>query len=245
MNTDEQSRIYQSIREYCDKYNIPIESLLDILEDQKVLPMIRGKATEYIAAVVLKQTLNPREWHVQKLNLNPQSNQYDEDISVTFSRTGKRLKVEAKSAVRASFRKGSKNTKIQSPHFKVKCHKSRSNISRSKTTNDRYLANEFDVLVCNVSNALFRGKSLRPELELIEKEDAISWLKLFYDVETEGDLIRKAYDDWMFCFPESIAMADGSIPRTPSVKIQDDENWFRMSELEARLLEKIEGAAKY
>ena len=63
MNTDEQSRIYHSIREYCDKYNIPIEGLLDILEDQKVLPMIRGKATEYIAAIVLKQTLNPREWH--------------------------------------------------------------------------------------------------------------------------------------------------------------------------------------
>lgn len=243
MNTDEQSRIYHSIREYCDKYNIPIEGLLDILEDQKVLPMIRGKATEYIAAIVLKQTLNPREWHVQKLNLNPQSNQYDEDISVTFSRTGKRLKVEAKSAVRASFRKGSKNTKVQTPHYKVKCHKSRSNISKSETTNDRYMADEFDLIICNISNALFKGKSMRPELELIETREAVSWLKDFYEVETDKELIRKAYDDWMFCFPVTIALADGSIPRTPTVKVEKDENWFRISELENKLLEKIEQAA--
>lgn len=242
MNTDEQSKIYHNIREYCDKYNIPIENLLDILEDQKVLPMIRGKATEYIAAVVLKQTLEPREWHVQKLNLNPQANQYDEDISVTFSRTGKRLKVEAKSAVRASFKIGSKNTKVQTPHFKVKCHKSRSNISKSKTTNDRYMADEFDLIICNISNALFKGKSMRPELELIETKEAVNWLKKFYEVQTEKELIRKAYDDWMFCFPKSIAMKDGSIPRTPTVKLEGDENWFRISKLERMLLEKIEQA---
>lgn len=240
MNTDEQSRIYHSIKEYCDKYNIPIESLLDILEDQKVLPMIRGKATEYIAAVVLKQTLHTREWHVQKLNLNPQSNQYDEDISVTFSRTGRRLKVEAKSAVRGSFKIGSKYTKVQTPHFKVKCHKSRSNISKSETTNDRYMADEFDVIICNISNALFKGKSMRPELELIESGEAVNWLKNFYDVNTDKELIRKAYDDWMFCFPNTIALDDGSIPRTPTVKVEEDENWFRISELENMLLERIE-----
>ncbi len=175
--------------------------------------------------------------------MNPQSNQYDEDISVTFSRTGKRLKVEAKSAVRASFSKGSKNTKVQVPHFKVKCHKSRSNISKSKTTNDRYMADEFDLIICNISNALFKGKSMRPELELIETREAVSWLKDFYGVETDNELIRKAYDDWMFCFPATIALADGSVPRTPTVKVEKDENWFRISELENKLLEKIEQAA--
>ncbi len=240
MKTEEQLKIYHSIKEYCDKYNIPINSLLDILEDQKVLPMIRGKATEYIAVVVITKTLNSREWHVQKLNLNPQANQDDEDISITFSRTGKRLKVEAKSAVRGSFKQGTSRTKIPKPHFKVKCHKSRSNISKSNTTNDRYMANEFDVIICNISNALFKGKSMRPELELIEAGEAVSWLKNFYKVETDKELIRSAYDDWMFCFPKTIALEDGSIPRTPTVKIEDDENWFRVSELETKLLERIE-----
>ena len=50
-------QIYKNIQEYCDKYNIPIENLIDILEDQKVLPMIRGKATEFVATVFLKRIL--------------------------------------------------------------------------------------------------------------------------------------------------------------------------------------------
>ena len=40
---EDTTRIYDSIKEYCSTYNIPRENLLDILEDQKVLPMIRGK----------------------------------------------------------------------------------------------------------------------------------------------------------------------------------------------------------
>ena len=47
--------MYTSITEYCATYNIPKDNLLDILEDQKVLPMIRGKATEYIGTAFLRQ----------------------------------------------------------------------------------------------------------------------------------------------------------------------------------------------
>ena len=111
-------RIYNSITEYCRTYNIPRENLLDILEDQKVLPMIRGKATEYIGAAVLKQVLDPGEWSVEKLNLNPQPGRPDEDVSITFRRTGYRFKAETKNAVRGSFTVGTRNRK--EPHFKVK-----------------------------------------------------------------------------------------------------------------------------
>ena len=105
----ESMRVYNSIREYCNTYNIPQENLLDILEDQKVLPMIRGKATEYIGAVILRQTLDERDWLVEKLNLNPQTNTYDEDISITYRRTGRRLKTETKNAVRGKFSVGTPN----------------------------------------------------------------------------------------------------------------------------------------
>ena len=58
MSDKDALRMYDSINEYCATYNIPRENLLDILEDQKVVPMIRGKATEYIGAVVLRQALD-------------------------------------------------------------------------------------------------------------------------------------------------------------------------------------------
>ena len=191
--------IYKGIQEYCELYNIPKDNLLDILEDQKVLPMIRGKATEYVGATVLKQALNPREWSVDKLNLNPQSGAIDEDISVTFKMTGTRLKAETKNAVRGKFRMSSR--KIKQPYFTVKCHKSRSHLGRQDTTNDKYLVGEFDLLLCNVSNSIFKGRALQSGLPLIEDSEAIKWLKKFYGVNIDKELVRAAYDDWRFLSP--------------------------------------------
>ena len=235
MNTSEEYQIYTGVRDYCRRYNIPLENLVDILEDQKVLPMIRGKATEFVAAAFLRKTLNYREWQVQKLNLNAQGAMSDEDISITFARTGHRFKVESKSAVRGSFRLGTPRTKIKVPHFKVKCHRSRSYIAKASTTNDRYLADDFDLIVCNVSNAIFRGKALDVGLPLLEDNDALEWLKDFYNARNDEELVRSAYDDWRMCLPISIADEDGVIPRTPSVMMENDPNWFRPDELVANL----------
>ena len=162
---DEILRVYTSITEYCATYNIPRDNLLDILEDQKVLPMIRGKATEYIGTAFLRQVLDPSDWLVDKLNLNPQPGFTDVDIRITFKRTGSTFKAETKNATRGSFRLG--RTAQQPPSFTVKCHKSRSNLKLQNTTNDRYLVGEFDLLVCNVSNAVFQSKTLASGLPLL------------------------------------------------------------------------------
>ena len=230
-------RIYRGITEYCEMYNIPKENLLDILEDQKVLPMIRGKATEYVGAAFLRQNLNPKQWSVEKLNLNPQAGAIDEDVSITFRMTGNRLKAETKNAVRASFKLGTPQR--PAPHFRVKCHKSRSHLQ--KKTNDRYLVGEFDLLLCNVSNALFKGKSLDTGLPLIGDKKALNWLKQFYGVSTEKELVRKAYDDWRLCLPVTIADDDGVIPRTPVVFMEDDPNWFSVEHLVPNLRSLING----
>ncbi|MEI3419691.1 MAG: hypothetical protein V8R91_00740 [Butyricimonas faecihominis] len=91
------------------------------------------------------------------MNLNAQNNTIDEDVSITHSKTGINLKVECKNAVRGSFNLGKRTKILKVPHFKVKCHRSRSNISLSTTTNDRYLVGDFDLLACNTSNALYEG----------------------------------------------------------------------------------------
>ena len=108
------------------------------------------------------------------------------------------------------------------PNFQVKCHRSHSNLTRDR--NDRYLASDFDVLLCNVSNALFRS-SVQHGLPLISDGESINWLKDHYKVETDAELIRAAYDDWRICFPQDIADSNGVIPRTPRVLMVDDPVW--------------------
>ena len=111
--------------EYCETFKIPEEYIYDILIDQKVVPMIRGKATEYSVFLLLKEILNPHEWVVAKLNLNAQNGIHDEDVSLTHQRTGIINKVECKNATRGSFKFSSK-AKIKNKAFcTIKCHKSR------------------------------------------------------------------------------------------------------------------------
>jgi hypothetical protein len=234
----------QRVADYCKKYNVPDEFLLDILEDQKVLPMIRGKATEYNAAELLRNELNSSNWNVEKLNLSAQTNRYDEDISITNRRSGYRLKVESKNANRGSFRLGVGQQRIKQPHFKVKLHKSRSNIKLANTTNDRYLLGDFDIVLCNLSNAIFAGNTLEDTLVLIDDREAIEYLMDFFKVKTKEELIQKSYDTWYCCFPRTIALDDGSIPRSPPVLLENDPNWFKASNLENVLLNELKRIIK-
>ncbi|MFZ2286538.1 MAG: hypothetical protein WAV93_06095 [Bacteroidales bacterium] len=58
--------LQEDIINYCRKFNIPMQYLFEILEDQKVTPMIRGKAMEFNAFLLLEDTLPRSEWSVQK-----------------------------------------------------------------------------------------------------------------------------------------------------------------------------------
>lgn len=234
MNDKELIILSTKILEYCNKYDIPLEYLLEILEDQKVTPMIRGKAMEYNAFLLLDMQLPKNIWSVQKLNLNAQSGTYDEDITITHRRTGIILKVESKSAVRGSISDGKRARLIKEPHFKVKCHRSRSNIKLAGSSNDRYSVECFDVIITNPLNAIYQGNTIGEELEVIYNENIKEILMEYYDVKNNTELIKACSADWRFCIPEDIAEA-GFIPRTPYVKLYDDSNWKLIDELEKRL----------
>ena len=178
--------IYEDLGErlalYCRRYSIPVEYIFDILTDQKVVPMLRGKGMEFNVYLALKQSLSSQEWAVEKLNLSAQTGTPDQDIGVTHRRTGERLIVESKSAVRGSMTMGSRSRNHPIPHFKVKCHRSRSNIKLATVGNDRYKVDSFDVLVSNPSNALFAGNTIGEELEMLADPLLLSLLQEMYGV---------------------------------------------------------------
>lgn len=228
--------------EYCKKYFVPEDYLWEILEDSKVVPMIRGKATEYNAYAFLKDSLDPHIFTVDKLNLNAQPGAYDEDVSITHRATGTRLKVEVKNAVRGSFTDGKRCRAPYRdiPHFKVKCHRSRSNMELVNTTNDRYVIGDFDIVISNVLNAIYEGNTMTAELELIDGH-LIDFLKEYYNVTTNRELEEAASNDWRITFPEDIAEnCNGclAVPRTPYVRLFEDPHWFKIEDLPIRLEQK-------
>jgi len=243
MTNDHKIKLSEQLLKYCKKFNVPLEYLFAILEDQKVTPMIRGKAMEYNAFLMLNKILPQGTWSVQKLNLNAQTGIRDEDISVTHRRTGIILKVESKSAVRGSVSDGTKSRILNVPHFNVKSHRSRSNIKLAGSSNDRYSIDSFDLLITNTSNAIFEGNTVGEYLEVIYNENVKKMLYEFYNVKNDEDLIVACENDWRFVIPKNIAI-DGFIPRTPYVKLKNDENWKPFSMIEVNLLKVVEDKRK-
>ena len=219
------STVEQQLDNYCYKYKIPKEYLFDILEDQKVVPMIRGKATEYQVYTKLKTILNPHEWVVSKLNINAQTGMHDEDVTITHQRTGVIIKVECKNASRGSMKMGTPRSRVKVPHCTIKCHKSRSDLSKAETTNDRYLVGDFDIIISNLSNAVIAGATYSENFELIDSPQMVSRLASYYNCAQEYQPIFDAsFDDWRFAFATDIAVS-GVIPRTPVVLLENDPIW--------------------
>jgi len=220
--------IGQALEAFCNKYAIPLEHFFDIINDQKVLPMLRGKGLEYHVFILLKQYLDRTSWEVSKLNLSAQQGFLDEDITVTHRRTGIKITVESKHAARGSMSKGGTRTKKKTPHFKVKCHRSRSNTKLLGAGNDRYKSTDFDVLVTNPSNALYQKGTIGEELELLDNQDTIELLRSYYQ-SPEDQIIQCVANDWRFVLTSNIAEQDDLIPRNPVVLLQNDPHWLSLT----------------
>ena len=227
--------IENDILNYCREYNVPIEYLMEILNDQKVLPMIRGKASEYNSYLALKRVLPVTEWTVTKLNLNAQPNTSDQDVSIMHRRTGMNLTVETKNAVRGSFKNGLRAKICVVPHFRIKCHRSRSNMSLATTSNDRYAVGCFDIVISNVSNAIIQGNTIGERLELLHNPELLEVAKEHYGVSSHAELLAATNNDWRFALSRDIA-EDGFIPRTPLVRLINDPHWKSLDTIERTLL---------
>lgn len=243
MTDEELKQFGKTLEDYCKKYLVPTEHIFGILNDQKVTPMIRGKAMEYNGYLFLDAHLNRAEWVVQKMNLNAQPGSPDEDIDIRHRRTGITLKVECKSAVRGSFRSGARSRINRVPHFNVKCHRSRSNIRLVGTTNDRYAVDAFDIILTTPLNALFKGRTIGENLEIIEDEDCIDILQRHYNVAPGNtqDLLNAVSQDWRLVVTSKIA-EEGFIPRTPAVLLDGDPNWISIDQAEPQILEIVQRA---
>lgn len=232
----ELTELGKSLSEFCQRFFIPKDCIFEILEDQKVVPMIRGKAMEHMAATKLKSVLDPYQWKVEKLNISAQPGELDEDISVTHSKTGIRIKIESKSAVRGSMTRGVRSRLLKNtPHFKVKCHRSRSNTKKLETGNDSYRVEDFDLILTTPLNAIYEGSTIGRDFELVPDPLLIKHLHKKYGTSTDKELEVQMNEDWHFVEPIDIAVK-GLIPRTPYVLLDGEPNWKPISTVEKALL---------
>ena len=223
----------EDLQRYCEFYGIPFAHLPAILADQKVLPMLRGKGLEYYAFDRLQKLLPENRWSLQKLNVNAQPGASDVDLLVTHQETRVEIIVETKTPWRDSFRLSARSKPY--PHFRVKCHKSRSN-TQERERNDRYLVDDFDILITNCENALRVGGE---GFGFTQDKEVIQFLKRYYSAKEEAELIGYLATDLRCVLVNQIAKPDGTLPRQPEVRWERDPQWKSLSEIESLLSEVV------
>ena len=155
------------VKEFCEKYNIPLFYLADTLYEPKVVPMIRGKAFEFSAMTALQHILPEKEWVVDKTPMNAQIGFHDIDVRVVHKATKKAVRVECKLAKKGGYKLYSDGHS----EIRVKCMRSRT-LGPSKVKelapklgvdqkslsihNDQYLPADFDVVITSIGNAFYR-----------------------------------------------------------------------------------------
>ncbi len=156
----------EKVREYCEKYNIPVLYLAETLYEPKVVPMIRGKAFEFSVMMALQEVLPKDEWQVDKPMMNAQIGLHDIDVRVLYKPTNKIVRVECKLAKKGGYRLFTDGHS----EIRIKCMRSRT-LGSAKVKelapkfgitekvlmvhNDQYLPADFDIVISSIGNAFY------------------------------------------------------------------------------------------
>src|SRR3989338_8305939 len=156
----------EKVKEYCEKYNIPLLYLVETLYEPKVVPMIRGKAFEFSVMMALQNILPKDEWQVDKQAMNAQIGFHDVDVRIVHKPTKKTIRIECKLAKKGGYRMFSDGHS----EIRVKCMRSRTlGLAKVKELapklgigekvlavhNDQYLPADFDVVISSIGNAFY------------------------------------------------------------------------------------------
>lgn len=158
----------ENLINYCNDYDIPIKYLVEVINDPKVIPMIRGKAFEFSVMQKLKEIIPQDEWIIEKPMINAQSGFHDIDIRMIHKKTDGVIRIECKLAKKESYKllNDSSNQSV----ILVKCMRSRTLGERETTSrapqlgidksilqihNDQYLPQDFDIVITSIGNAFY------------------------------------------------------------------------------------------
>ena len=177
------------IKEYSNRYNIPVLYLAETLYEPKVIPMIRGKSFEFSVIMTLQGILPKNEWKIYKVTTGEELSFHDTDVKALHKRTGKVVRVECKLAKKGGY----KLRAYGHSEISVKCMRSRTlgsvkvkelapklDVTEASLAihNDQYLPVDFDLVVTSIGNAFYKTDKITGLTEFNPTDSETEFLKL-------------------------------------------------------------------
>jgi hypothetical protein len=164
----EDLEVLSKIKGYCFEHGLDFRAIYDVLNEPKVVPMIRGIGYEYVVKSALEKILvNDDRFICRKTIVNPQLTVQGTDMDVFDKQRNKVLNLECKLAKNGSFTVGRRGS---GPNCKIKVMRSRTlgvevmptvsrdwgvTIEQLSAHKDNYLGSKFDYVVTNIRNAFY------------------------------------------------------------------------------------------
>lgn len=251
------------LKDYCISHGIDFESLLKIINEPKVVPMIRGIGFEYVVEKDLKEKFcNSSRYEIRKPNINAQLGKPDIDVEIFDIERNKSLRMECKLAKNNSFKK--KGTLSSNPHCQIKVMRSRTLgekkiqvVARQEGIDpqllrehkDSYSFNHFDFVITNLRNAFYR--TIDGSFMYAPTEEEEVFLKNFLNTNDSKELNKLLIENHFFIESKKL-IAKGNeilcrkkvcsdrencvfIPNYPIFELTDDTQWKPLSQLEEYL----------
>lgn len=221
-------------KEFCDKYNIPLNYLADTLNEPKVIPMIRGKAFEFSVYEHLNEILDLNVWEVQKNVMNAQLGIHDEDVTVVHKESGKSFGGECKLAGKGRF----KILPDGEAKINIKCMRSRTlgtemvkklapqyGISEDVLSihNDQYLPTDFDLVITSIGNAFYQTDE-DGLMFWSPNEKEIEWLKFICETDNVDELQDAAFNKIYVISSQDVSIKTGGYQKCTRRKCENKED---------------------
>ena len=159
----------QKLINYCEEHGLDFDVLPSIINEPKVVPMVRGIGYEYVVVESLKKIFrDDKRFTAGKTIVNAQLTNKGSDADIYDNELNKIIRIECKLASTKSFKELTKS--INYPHCKIKVMRSRTlgaemidrqskkmGISKKYLSahKDSYTASDFDYVVTNIRNAFY------------------------------------------------------------------------------------------
>ncbi len=164
-----ENEVVEKLKQYCYEHGLDFENLAEVLNEPKVVPMVRGIGYEYVVISYLKNLLqNDTRFVAGKTIVNTQMDVKGSDADIFDKVTNRKIRLECKLAANGSFSTGTRIIKY--PHCKIKVMRSRTlgekmiervaamgeaTIDEITAHKDSYLPSHFDFVITNLRNAFY------------------------------------------------------------------------------------------
>ena len=251
------------LRDYCENHGIDFESLIKIINEPKVVPMIRGIGFEYVVEKDLNDKFkNSKKYQVRKPNINAQLGKPDIDVEIFDLEKNKSLRMECKLAKNNSFKRKGKLSK--NPHCQIKVMRSRTLGEKNiqvvakhedidpqllREHKDSYSYQHFDFVITNLRNAFYR--TIEDSFVFAPTEEEEVFLKEFLNTNNLSNVNKLLIENHFFIESKKLIAKDNEIlcrkkqcsdrencifiPNYPIFELIKGTAWKPLSELEEYL----------